>query len=249
MHVSPWNVALQALNFVVLAWLLQRFLFKPVRAVLVKRQETIAASMREAAAAKAEGERAAEEYRVKFAGIAGEAERARQQALAAAEKEARRIRDEATRLARADAERAKADVDHERAEVLSALESRAADLAASVAERLLRDVLPDSDAPFLWRAIASIDGLDAPRREAIARQIGAGAIEAVSARPFEAATREKFERWLSALVGGPVRPSYTVDASLIAGVELRLPTGVWRSHWRASIETIRAELADHEAAA
>jgi len=249
MHASPWNVALQALNFLVLAWLLQRFLFKPVRAVLVKRQEAIGASMREAAAAKSEAERLAGEYRAKSAGIAGEAERAREQALAAAEKEARRIREEAVRLARTEAERAKGDVERERVEALRALEARAADLAVSIAERLLRDALPDSDAPFLWRATASIDALDAPRRAALARQIASGGIEAVSARPLEAATRERFETWLSALAGGPARAAYGVDASLIAGVELRLPTGVWRANWRASIERIRAELGDRAAAA
>lgn len=249
MHVSIWNVALQAINFLVLAWLLQRFLFKPVRAVLVKRQAAIAASMQEAAAEKAEAERAAAEYRAKSAGIAGEAERAREQALAAAEKDARRIREEATRLARNEAERAKGEVDRERIEALRALETRAADLAASIAERLLRDVLPDSDAPFLWRATASIDALDAPRRATLARQIAGGSIEVVSARPLEAATREKLEQWLLALVGGSTRTSYGVNASLIAGVELRLPTGVWRSHWRASIESLRAELGGHEAAA
>jgi len=54
MHVSLWNMGLQTVNFVILALLLNRFLFKPVRAVLAKRQETIEASMREAEAKKAE---------------------------------------------------------------------------------------------------------------------------------------------------------------------------------------------------
>ncbi len=249
MHVSAWNVALQALNFLVLAWLLQRFLFKPVRAVLSKRQEAIAASMRAAAEEKAAAERAEEEYRAKSAGLAGEAARAREQALAAAEQEARRIREDATRLARAEAERARGDVDRERVEALRALEVRAADLAASIAERLLRDVLPDSDAAFLWRATASIDALDGARRAALARQIAAGGLEVVSARPLEPATRARLEQWSSALAGGPARTSYGLDASLIAGVELRLPTGVWRSHWRAVLESIRAELGSHATAA
>jgi F-type H+-transporting ATPase subunit b len=249
MHISAWNVALQAVNFLILAWLLQRFLFKPVRAVLAKRQEAIAATMREAGSAKAEAERMTEEYRAKSAGIAVEAERARAQALAAVEEEVWRIREEATQLARTEAERAKGDVDRERVEALRVLEARAADLAASIAERFLRDVLPESDAAFLWRAIAGIDALDAPRRAALGRGMDAATIEAVSARPLDAATREKFEQWLSALVGAPVRPSYTVDATLIAGVEIRMSTGVWRSNWRASLERIRAELDGHEAAA
>jgi F-type H+-transporting ATPase subunit b len=249
MHVSAWNVALQAINFLVLAWLLQRFLFKPVRAVLVARQESVAASIQEAAAKKVEAERTVEEYRAKSRGIAGEAERARQLAIAGAEKEAIRIHEEAARLLRTERERAKDDVERERADALRALEAQARDLAISIAERLLHDVMLESDAPFLWQATGTIDALDAPRKTAFARQIAGGTLEIVSAHPLETATRERFEHWLVALVGGPVRTSYGVDTSLIAGVELRLPTGVWRSHWRASIERMRAELGGHEAAA
>jgi len=249
MHVSVWNVALQALNFLVLAWLLQRFLWKPVRAVIVKRQEVVAASLRSAAAEKLEAERTIAEYRSKSAGIAAEGERAREEALAAAQKEAQNIRDDGARVARAERERAKGEVERERGEALRTLETHAAVLAASIAERLLRDAVPESDALFLWRATSDIDALDSSRRAAIARQISIEGIEVVSARPLEAATRERFERWVSALVGAAVRTSYGVDASLIAGVELRLATSIWRSHWRASIDRIRAELESHEAAA
>ncbi|HVY48233.1 MAG TPA: ATP synthase F0 subunit B, partial [Minicystis sp.] len=66
MHVSVWNVAFQVVNFLVLAWLLQRFLFKPVRAVLAKRQEAALASLRAADAKKADAERVIAEYRTKL---------------------------------------------------------------------------------------------------------------------------------------------------------------------------------------
>jgi len=249
MHVSLWNVALQTINFVVLAWLLNRFLFKPVRGVIAKRQEAIQTSMREAEAKKAEGERVIEEYRAKFAGIASEAEQAREQALAAAAKEARRVREDAARQAQAEVERAKGEVGRERVEALRTLAERAAELATSIAGRLLAEAAPDSDAPFLWRTTASIDALEPSRRAALGSQVAAGRVEIVSARPIEPATRERFDVWLASLAGKPVATSYTTDESLVAGVELRLPTGVWRSNWRASLERIRAELEAHAAAA
>lgn len=249
MHVSLWNVALQTVNFVILAWLLKRFLFKPVRALLAKRQEAIETSMREAEAKKAEGERVIEEYRAKSAGIASEAERAREQALAVAEKEARRMREEAARQAQAEVERAKGEVGRERVEALRALEKRAAELATSIAGRLLGEASPDSDALFLWRTTSSIDALEPARRAALGSQVAAGRVEIVSSHPIEPTTRERFDRWLASLAGKAVATSYSTDASLIAGVELRLPTGVWRSNWRASLERIRAELEAHAAAA
>jgi F-type H+-transporting ATPase subunit b len=249
MHVSAWNVALQTINFVVLAWLLNRFLFKPVRAVLAKRQEAIEASMREGEAKKAESERIIEEYRAKSAGIASEAERAREQALAAAANEVRRMREDAARRAQAEIERAKGEVGRERVEALRALEERAAELATSIARRLVDEAIADSDAPFLWRTTASIDALEPARKGALGSQLATGRVEIVSSRPIEPATRERFDGWLASLAGKPVATSYSTDESLIAGVELRLPTGVWRSNWRASLERIRAELEAHAAAA
>ena len=249
MHVSLWNVALQAVNFMVLAWLLQRFLFKPVRAVIAKRQAAVDAIQQQASAKEVEARRIMEDYRAKCADIAREAERARGQALAAAEHDAARLREEGNREARAAVERARADVERERTEAMRALEVRAADLGASIAERLLRDVLPDSDAPFLWRTTANIDALEASRKSTLARQLADGGAHLVSSRPLDQATRERFEQWLSALASKRIPTSYAVDAGLIAGVELRLSTGVWRSHWRGAIERIRADLQSHEAAA
>jgi|SRR5579859_2067318 len=249
MHVSIWNVALQTVNFLVLAWLLQRFLFRPVRAALSRRQESIDASLRDADRKKAEAENAIAEYRDKTAAIAGEATKAREQALAAAEREAGRLREEAARQAQLETERARASIERERAEALRLLATRVAELATAVAERMLREALPDSDAPFLWRATASIDALSAADRAATAQRFARGPVEAVSSRPLDALTRERFERWLSSLAGRPVRASYHVDGSLIAGIELRLPTGVWRANWRDVLERTRAEMVGHEVAA
>jgi F-type H+-transporting ATPase subunit b len=249
MHVSAWNVALQAVNFVVLAWLLQRFLFKPVRAVFRKRQDEVLSSLRDAATKKLEADRVVEEYRGKSAALATEAERAREQALGVAEVEARRLRQDAEHQIAAGLESAKAELAQERARILRSLEVQASSLATSIAERLLRDALPDCDAPFLWRATAIVDALDPARRAALGKQMASGNVEAISSRPLDVATRKRFDQWLTDLAGEPVAATYRVDPTLIAGVELRLPAGVWRSHWRASLERIRAELEAHVAAA
>lgn len=249
MHVSLWNVALQTVNFLVLVWLLRRFLFKPVRAVVARRQAEIDETMRSAEAEKQEAQRLIDAYRAKCADAAAEAQRAREQAVAAAERDVARLRDEGDKQAHAAVERARVEIEHERTEALRGLEARAGELAASIAERLLREVLPDTDAPFLWRATASIDGLDASHKAALSRQLAEGSAEVVSSRPLDGATRERFEHWLALLASRAIPVSYSVDPALIAGVELHVSTGVWRSHWRSSIERIRAELRSHEAAA
>lgn len=249
MQVSLWNVALQTVNFVVLAWLLQRFLFKPVRAVLAKRQSAIEASLREADVKKKDAERLADEYRAKSATVASEAERAREAALAEAKGGARELREEAVRQAQAEIERARGDLRRERVEALHALEQRALDLATTVARRLLVDAAPESDEPFLERLTASVDKLDPARRAALGRQLGAAKVEIASCHALDARARARLEAWLAALANKPVDISYIQDESLIAGVEMRTPTGVWRAHWHESLDRIRAELEAHAAAA
>lgn len=148
MHVSVWNVALQIVNFLVLAWLLQRFVFEPVRKVFEQRKEAIEASLRQADAAKADAERAMEEYRGKTAAIARAVEEARQSALALAERDAQKLGEEASRKAQAEIELTRRTLEQQRAEALRVLEASAADLATEIARRLLRDVGPESDAHF-----------------------------------------------------------------------------------------------------
>jgi F-type H+-transporting ATPase subunit b len=249
MHPSAWNVALQGLNFLVLVWLLQRFLFKPVRAVLAKRQEAIAAAVHEADARKAEADRDIELYRAKAAGVADEAARARAEAIAAAEGDVRRIRDDGVRQLQTEMDRARARLDRERVEALAALQAHAGKLAGVIAMRLLREVAPDSDALFLWRATASIDALDPSARASAAARFVMGPIETISSRPLDDSTRNRFEQWLAHLAGVSVKSTYRVDEELIAGVELRLPSGVWRANWRDSVDRIRTELTSHVAAA
>jgi len=248
MHVSLWNVALQVINFAVLAWLLQRFLFKPVRAVLAKRQEVVAAATKSAESKQREAEETIATYRAKSDGIAEEAARARDEALAAASEAAARVREEATKQARGIVERASADVERQRATALASLEDRAGDLAARIALRVLEEAGPHEDGPFLSRVTTSIDALDAARKAVVARQLDHG-VELVSARALDATTRARFEAWLASLVGHAARVAYSVDASFVAGVELRSATGVWRAHLRDGVERIRAELRDEPAAA
>lgn len=60
MRLDPWTLVLQAVNALVLAWLLARFLFRPVMAVIARRRADAAtAIVRERGAARADLQSAA----------------------------------------------------------------------------------------------------------------------------------------------------------------------------------------------
>ena len=52
MHAGGWTIAFQAVNFLVLVWLLQRFLYQPILAVIDRRKAESDRVLRDAAEAK-----------------------------------------------------------------------------------------------------------------------------------------------------------------------------------------------------
>jgi ATPase subunit of ABC transporter with duplicated ATPase domains len=78
MHVSPWNVAFQTLNFLVLAWLLHRFLWKPVRRILAARQEEIEERTHEAEERESRAEELVKTHEGELAAMAAKADHERE---------------------------------------------------------------------------------------------------------------------------------------------------------------------------
>ena len=62
MQFSWWTFLIQGVNFLVLVWLLQRFLYKPVAEVIARRREDTEAAERKAAAAAQDAETARIRY-------------------------------------------------------------------------------------------------------------------------------------------------------------------------------------------
>lgn len=131
-----WFIS-QLINFTVLLFVLQRFLYKPMLKMLQQRKERIRESMDYAERVKKESERAEADYQQKIEESRREAqaiitqatqqaERAREDVLAKAREEAREIKNKAM-----------TDVDYERKRVMADLRDEVADLAILAAGRVL----------------------------------------------------------------------------------------------------------------
>ena len=69
MHISLWNVALQTINFLVLVFLLQRFLYRPILAVIDERKRKVALEQAAAVTDRQQAERLKQEYLDKLAAL------------------------------------------------------------------------------------------------------------------------------------------------------------------------------------
>src|SRR5471032_2739981 len=169
MPIDWFTVLAQAINFLVLIWLLKRFLYRPVLAAIDAREHAVAAALADASVARqqAQGERDA--YRQRSAQLEQQRAALLQQATEQAAAEAQRLRDQA-----------RLQADAARAAQQTALQADARDNAAALALRaqqqvfaIARKVLADlADAGLEQGVVAAflrqLANLPAPQRDTLA---------------------------------------------------------------------------------
>jgi len=244
MRIDWWTLALQTFNVLVLMWILSRFLFRPVAAIIEERRAAAAKLLADAEAAKTGANAAREAARAEAAGLASARDEALRQAQAAAEKERAAAlaaaRDEVEHLRAA----ANAEIQREREAEAAAASNRAARLAVDIAGKLL-DRLPDRA-----RVEGFIDGLaDALASLPAASRDGLGAAEEaklMAARPLSEAEMKSCRDAFAKALGRPLNFAPAVDPDLVAGLELETPHAVVRNSFRADLNRIVEELTRHD---
>lgn len=142
--INPAAVIWHFINFIILLFVLQRFLYKPVLRMLDERATRIHDSMTQAEAVRAETARLEQESRA----ILDTARREGQELLAQANRNAERIMSEAQQRARAEAERlverVRADLTRERDQMFGELRQQMADLVVGAAGSVIRRSMDDA---------------------------------------------------------------------------------------------------------
>lgn len=239
MHIDWWTFALQAINVVVLVWLLKRFLFEPVQKALAARRAEEMRRLESLDRERAEVERRQAELDRRLGGLAEESEGIR----AAAQGEAGRQADAIVERARAEAAAlrvaADAAIAREREAAEEALLNRAADLAGDMAARLL-DALPMAER---WRVfldglsnqVAALDGGERDR-------LRDGEPIIASAMKLDPSAEAEITGRLASLLGKGFQPTFVMDDKLIAGLELRARHLVVANSWQGQLEALKREV-------
>lgn len=128
-------------SFLVLAYLLSRLAWKPLRELMLARQQRIAAALEEAAQRHEEAKRLSVQLEEDRQNARDEAQRLLERAEKTAREEAMEIVAAAQAAAAQLQAAARADIEAEREEALRAIRSEVADLAMRIAERVVRSAL------------------------------------------------------------------------------------------------------------
>lgn len=245
MHIDWWTLGLQTINALVLVWLLARYLFRPVAKIIAARQQAatdlIADATGARAAAIADRQRAADEV-VSIA-------RQRNDMLVTTTEEAEKLKASIESAAHVDANRLRsaAQVEIENAQLAAADgdADRASRLAIDIAAKLL-DRLPQQ-----IRVAGFIDGLaselaklpDESRTElgrdgAMVRLIVPRALQTDELAACHAA--------LIRVLGHDAQLLVSIDATVLAGLELETPHAIVRNSFRADLAYLQTELLTHD---
>jgi F-type H+-transporting ATPase subunit b len=213
--------ALEALNFLVLVWLLKRFFYSPVLAVIEARRAATAKTIGDAEDVRRDAEGLKSEYQTHLAEV--DKERAAAKARIDEDIAAERARRLAALEAEIAEERRRRETleARERSELELAMERKAMAIAARFATRLLERLAgPELEAKLADLALSELNAERPDKLEALrtALREAKGSIKVVSAYPLDDARRAAFTRTLSALAGQELVPRFSEDAVLKAGV-------------------------------
>ncbi|MCW8855306.1 MAG: F0F1 ATP synthase subunit delta [Gammaproteobacteria bacterium] len=219
---------LEIINFLVLVWILKRFLYHPVLDVLEKRREKIEQSLDDVEQLKTEATSLHQQYQRQLNDLNLEKQHARETLLQEIETErTQRLEQLQTELA---SEREKAAVIEQRqqTETLRQYEKNAHQQGARFAARLLNNLAsPELEQRLFDLLIKTLDELDKAQQLALLNSYttATDGIMVTSAYALSDEQRQQLESSLSTLCKQPLQLRYQQDPELLAG--LRIVIGAW----------------------
>ena len=222
MLIDWFTVAAQLVNFLILIWLLKRFLYQPVLKALDEREKKIAAELEHAASVEAEAEREKAEWLKKNAGF----EKQRQLMLNQATDEVATRRTELLDAARQEYEtlhsKLLATLKREQEERREENERRISDEIFALAGKLLTELADESlESRIIDKFCRKLETSGAEITGQLTGEEGTPKQAVVrSAFPLDQPQREKIGKAVKALLGTETPLSFEISEKSGCGIEL-----------------------------
>ena len=245
MSFDWWTFGLQLVNFLVLVWLLHRFLYKPVRAVMKQREERAGAALAEAEASRKEAGVEKAKYASDIAAFDQQQADLVAKAREDATKQAAIIAETAQKKADALISEAKEAAERERRQGEAAMQNDIADLAVDLAKTILTQTGQGGlNAAFRQRIMAELDARPEADRAEMKSDAASPDAEVKVITAEELPDDEK-AAWTDALkekLGLAGAPIFSVDSGIVGGAELRMPHAAIRFTWADQVQQAAALL-------
>jgi F-type H+-transporting ATPase subunit b len=229
MTFHPWTFLFEVLNFVVLAFVLHRLLYRPLRKAIDWRREEETSARSAAEKAQVEAADMRRQLQESEARMEQQRQEALRQAQVQAQEARRQLLAEADQQARRRRQEAETDLQRQRAEALDALRGDLTRLAVDFAERLLREACDASlHRQLALRLVAALEAVPDEERARLGREWQPeDGVTLETAVELDPSTQERLGTAAATLLGQPVTPMVVVRPELLGGVRLRLGGRVW----------------------
>ncbi|HEX7126900.1 MAG TPA: F0F1 ATP synthase subunit B [Thermodesulfobacteriota bacterium] len=222
MRVDWVTVLAQIVNFLVLVWLLARFLYGPIVRAMKRREAEVAARLAEAEAKGRAAERAARRHEEALEALEAARTRLMDEARAAAERLGRQLEADLRREVEETRARWRAQLEEERAAFLQEFRRQAARHFLEMARRALAHLadaaLEEQMASVFAEQVRRLPAETADAVAAEARAAG-GPVRVRSAFPLPASARRTITAAVHETLGGGLEIAYETTDQVTCGIE------------------------------
>jgi len=219
---------LEIINFLVLVWLLRRFLYRPVLAAIVRRQESVRSELESAEAMRADAAALQSEFEARIA----DQQRERDRQMAALDDEVQALRrqrlEELEREIEEARQKARADDQRKLSDTREALGMEALNQGAAFAAALLKELAsPELEGLIVQMTLRYLGDLPESRWQSFREDLAEhqGTCQVSSAFGLDPDQKQALSELFSKQLHSSEPVKFQTDRSLISGLEILL--GSW----------------------
>ena len=223
MPIDWFTVAAQALNFLILVWLLKRYLYQPILHAIDAREKRIALALADADAKKAEAQQERDEFRHRNEAFDRQRAALLSQATDEAKAERQRLLDEARQAADALSARRQETLNNDARNLSQAIRRRTEQEVFAIARKVLTDLatasLEERMGEVFTRRLREMDA-KAKAGFAAALKTASAPVLVRSAFALPAAQRTAIENALNETFPAEIQVRFETAPELVSGIEL-----------------------------
>ncbi|PHV10565.1 F0F1 ATP synthase subunit B family protein [Chitinimonas sp. BJB300] len=223
MLIDWFTVGAQVLNFLILVWLLKRFLYQPILDAIDTRELRIAKELADADAQKADASRARDDYQNKHIAFKKERDALMQQATETANTERLRLLSEARQAAATLSEQRHESMQRELMVLQREIGRRTQQEVFAIARKALNDLAGgDLETRIVDRFIDRLNHLGRDEKDGLvlALQHSREPLLVRSVFDLPPAQRATLEAVIQTLLGAETKTHYEMTPDLVSGIEL-----------------------------
>ena len=248
MLIDWFTVGAQALNFLILVWLMKRFLYQPILHAIDEREQRIAAKLSDADAKKAEAEKERDEFQQKNEQFDQQRDALLSKATDEVKSERNRLLDDARQAADALSATRQDTLRNDAQNLNQAISRRTRQEVFAIARKALADLASTSLEERMCELFTRpLRGIDGKAKAGIAEALKTASEPALvrSAFKLPAAQRTAIQDALNETFSATIPVRFETEPDLISGIELtangqKMEWGI--ANYLTSLETGVAEL-------